>query len=235
MLPQATRWATSRYGVHIADASAKHLRGNTISGNRAGVVIRGPNAEQNLLFGNQIGTDASGTAEIGNASYGVWLAEGAHDNDIGFAGVGGGNIISSNGVHGVAVNGADTINNQILRNSIYDNVFAGIDLGTDGFTPNDSGDADTGPNLLQNYPEFISVGRCWPAGFESAITLIHCRQLKLPDSGRVFPCRYLLARRQGLSRIRLVYRGELERRYQDDRVRSRFLALGRSENRGDCH
>jgi CSLREA domain-containing protein len=42
--------------------------------------------------------------------------------------------------------------NALRRNSIYDNGALGIDLGTDRVTPNDSGDADTGPNDLQNFP-----------------------------------------------------------------------------------
>ena len=40
----------------------------------------------------------------------------------------------------------------ILGNSIYGNQTVGIDLNNDAVTLNDTGDADAGPNNLQNFP-----------------------------------------------------------------------------------
>jgi len=45
-----------------------------------------------------------------------------------------------------------TRNNRIRGNSIADNSGLGIDLGGDGITPNDVGDADSGVNNLLNFP-----------------------------------------------------------------------------------
>src|SRR5690606_27911775 len=42
--------------------------------------------------------------------------------------------------------------NVITENSIFSNRSHGIGLGYDGVTANDIGDADDGPNGLQNYP-----------------------------------------------------------------------------------
>ena len=47
--------------------------------------------------------------------------------------------------------------NSIRRNVIYDNTGMGIDLGGDGVTGNDTGDADSGQNRLQNFPEIYSA------------------------------------------------------------------------------
>jgi RHS repeat-associated protein len=41
---------------------------------------------------------------------------------------------------------------DISGNSIFENAELGIDLYNDGVTPNDTGDPDTGPNNLQNFP-----------------------------------------------------------------------------------
>jgi hypothetical protein len=66
-----------------------------------------------------------------------------------------GNVIRNNDAEGVAV--ITGTGNAILTNLIYDNVGLGIDLAPSGVTPNDPGDADTGPNNLQNYPEIDSI------------------------------------------------------------------------------
>jgi hypothetical protein len=106
-----------------------------------------------LVQGNLIGTDATGTVPLGNAGAGVHIiSPGAK---IGGTGAGEANVIAFNGTsnfsgHGVWVETGT--GNPIRANSIHDNFGLGIALGTDGVTPNDPGDADVGPNNLQNFP-----------------------------------------------------------------------------------
>jgi Right handed beta helix region/IPT/TIG domain/S-layer homology domain len=68
------------------------------------------------------------------------------------------NIISGNTHTGIALSvQSAAMPSTIRRNSIHDNGDLGIDLGSDGVTPNDAADADGGPNGLQNYPIVQSV------------------------------------------------------------------------------
>jgi hypothetical protein len=67
----------------------------------------------------------------------------------------------------VVVQGAASVGNAIRGNSIHSNGGLGIDLGGDGVTPNDPGDADTGPNQLQNFPVLsvaLAGGSTWVTG-----------------------------------------------------------------------
>jgi len=143
----------------------KETSRNVISGNGgAGVKIGGVFTLGNGLYGNYIGTDVTGTANLGNGQDGVLLSSGSAGNQIGilvgttgFGLIGNGtNVIAFNGRDGVRVEG-NSIRNSIAYNSIFSNVGLGINLGTDGVTPNDPGDGDVGPNNLQNFPELTSV------------------------------------------------------------------------------
>lgn len=161
-----------------ATNGAPLLARNVISGNGAGVVVDESTA---IVQGNFIGTDASGTKSLPNAGDGVQLV--AASATIGGATAGLGNRISFNEGGGVAVYGGGS--SAIRGNAIFSNGKLGIDLvaaaevvevsqclppPTPGIlrctrlykergtpTANDVGDADTGPNSLQNYPVLTSV------------------------------------------------------------------------------
>lgn len=139
-----------------ADAGA----GNTISANVGnGVTIEGTG---NVLAGNAIGTDAAGTQRIGNTGHGVEISGVDDGNLIGSDDVfTPANTIAYNGQAGVAVTADTSTNNRILRNAVFGNIgnggYVDIDLGDPGDEGIDAGDADTGANNLQNYPEIFTV------------------------------------------------------------------------------
>ena len=123
---------------------------NVISGNAGpGIDMWGSSSTGNSISGNFIGTDRTGTAALPNGGDGVLLEQGASGNAITA------NTIADNGGNGVTVSSGTA--NRISRNSIFSNGGLGIDLGGDGVTPNDPGDADTGPNDLQNFPVLTSA------------------------------------------------------------------------------
>ncbi|HEX7576840.1 MAG TPA: M12 family metallopeptidase, partial [Verrucomicrobiae bacterium] len=132
--------------------------GNVISGNGTyGVYIADAGTTGNLVQGNTIGADSTGTNALGNAFANIVLQSGASANFIGGAGAGAANIIAFSGTGpGVVLYDAATTNNAIRGNSIYSNGALGIDLNNDGVTPNHNGFL-AGPNDLQNFPVITNV------------------------------------------------------------------------------
>ncbi|HSG27131.1 MAG TPA: hypothetical protein VLA34_01535, partial [Candidatus Krumholzibacterium sp.] len=133
--------------------------GNVISGGqRVGLGIWWSGASGNIIKGNLIGTDATGTQPLGNLEEAIRIY-GAPDNTIGGTEPGAGNVLAyTTGGSGITVQAGAATGNEILGNSIHSNYDIGIELGFwDGVTANDSLDLDTGPNGLQNFPVLTSV------------------------------------------------------------------------------
>ena len=150
---------TNAYSNTIGGRTA--AASNVISGNsRYGVVLTG--AFENAVEGNYVGTNAAGATTLGNQLGGVLIDGGSRYNNVGDPADGADNVIAHNGGDGIAVTPGisdDSVGNHILSNSIHANAGLGIDLNDDGVTANDAGDADTGPNELQNFPVLTSAER----------------------------------------------------------------------------
>jgi len=147
-------------GIVINDAPANTVggknpgEGNVISGNNGyGIEIRNAHAKNNIVQGNLIGTDDIGVRSLSNGSDGVLLN--ASDNSVGGMDAPSGNIIAFNG--GAGVNVVSGTGNLVRYNSLFANGGLGIDLAPAGVNTNDTLDADTGPNNLQNHPDLDSV------------------------------------------------------------------------------
>ncbi len=130
---------------------------------QAGIALR-EGAENNVIAGNWIGVDATGTIAIPNhvgidiGPFDASLPAPAH-NIIGGAAPADANLIASNEAGGIVVR-LNATENEIMGNSIHSNHATGaigIDLGADGPTANDTGDGDAGPNDLLNSPVLHSA------------------------------------------------------------------------------
>jgi parallel beta-helix repeat protein len=136
-------------GVTGALTTGNLIEGNVISGNTNSVHGTGVylfnDSSGTTVRGNWIGTGPGGVGTFPNSNEGIAVFNDSTSNVIGT------NTIRGNGRAGIAIAGA-TSRNTISANAISGNGTLGIDLGIDGVTPNDPGDADSGPNLLQNFP-----------------------------------------------------------------------------------
>ncbi len=127
--------------------------GNVIafSGND-GITIWSASTTGTIVQGNYIGTDVTGTLDLGNSNNGVVVSGNSSNNLIGGIAAGEANVVANNGGDGVRITDSATDGNSILGNVIHSNDQEGIDLANDGVTSNDPNDADSGANSLQNFP-----------------------------------------------------------------------------------
>jgi hypothetical protein len=152
-------------GVVITNGSANNTiggitarAGNLISGNTGGIRIsltEGPNKVQ----GNWIGVTAAHTGPLDNGDN-VTISGASYTFIGGPDGGPAANLIAFGTNSNVLIQdeaGRTSVSNAIRGNSIYGSSRLGIDLNSDGVTPNDLNDPDIGPNYRQNFPVLTSV------------------------------------------------------------------------------
>ena len=132
--------SASATGNTIGGTTAGHR--NVISGNgSSGVRITGSGTATNTVAGNYIGTDAGGTADLGNGVNGVIIDAAATGNTIGGTMSVHRNVISGNGSDGVQIAGASS-GNFVRANYIGTNAAGTTALGNAGYGVNIIGSSD---------------------------------------------------------------------------------------------
>ena len=133
-------------GVRIqGGASYNIIEDNLISGNgHDGIYITEPGTTGNIVIGNLIGTDVTGTQDLGNDYDGIAINYGSHDNRVGGTTPEERNVISGNDEASIMVD--DGHNNTIIGNNI------GVDITGNNYLPNDTGIG------LQNYSSHNIIG-----------------------------------------------------------------------------
>jgi len=122
-------------------AYSNHILNNLVSANYAegvGIANCPPgDVAFNIVAYNYIGTDITGTVDLGNVHDGVYIGEGAHDNAID------GNLISGNDFEGVCIIGYDELQIYTYGNILFNNII-GLDINL---------------NPLANTMDGVSIGQ----------------------------------------------------------------------------
>jgi hypothetical protein len=148
----------NRWGIAITDNHSGNVIGGSVPEARniiAGHLANGIGTRSECtIMGNFIGIGADAVTPLGNTTEGVVISGPAAGCAVGGTNEGEGNLIAYN-ESGISV--IDQATATISGNHIFSNDGStdslGIDLQGDGLRlANDAGDADAGPNDLQNYP-----------------------------------------------------------------------------------
>ncbi|MBS1569049.1 MAG: HYR domain-containing protein, partial [Bacteroidetes bacterium] len=128
-------------GIRLSGASVNNTVGGTsgsaanlLSGNDGfGIHITDNGSSNNVVAGNLIGLNASGTAALGNSKNGVRLDEETWGNMIGGATVAARNVISGNSDYGINIRHISTSGNTVRNNYIGTNANGTAALSNGGF------------------------------------------------------------------------------------------------------
>jgi hypothetical protein len=155
-VPNINEGIEVEYSSGVRIGGPTRVEGNLISGNvQFGIDLF--YADDAVIENNVIGLDANGGTGLPTQRAAIMVYQ---SNRAKIGGAGGGNVLARSWEVALGVEGVST-RNTISQNSIFGNAF-GIDLDYSsihaGFvTPNDPCDADSGPNLLQNFPVLNSA------------------------------------------------------------------------------
>jgi hypothetical protein len=165
---------------------------NVLSGNGAGITIAGPAATGNVIEGNYIGTDATGTGTLSNTQDGIQVTA-APNTVIGGAAAGAGNLISANLKDGIHVQSA--ITDEILGNLIGTDISGSLFLGNgvDGIALQNTTNSLIGENVISgNHGDGVDISGAQATGNQVTGNLIGTDKTGTKARGNFFYGVYIL-------------------------------------------
>jgi len=140
---------TSKYNLIGGYTSAAR---NYVAGNMAyGIPVFGAGCDYNIIAGNYVGTDTTGTFAVQN-TYGVLFDDGASFNTLGGRIPGAGNLLSGNSGYGVFLYNFSTLKDTVVGNLI------GTDYTGTVALPNVNGIVVDGPTFLHTIENNVISG-----------------------------------------------------------------------------
>ena len=131
-------------GVEIAAGANRNTIGGTTAAARNlisdngndGVLITGAGTTANVVEGNYIGTDSTGTNAAGNLANGVEIAGGANLNTIGGTTAAARNLISDNGNDGVLIYQINAVAPTVTEGNLIEGNYLGVNVNGNAVAPN---------------------------------------------------------------------------------------------------
>ena len=154
-------------GIVVTDANVNQIGGttaaarNVISGNDASGInlLNTTTTTSNVIQGNYIGTNITGTAALGNGTVGI-LLQNAAGNTVGGSASGAGNVVSGNGGTGITLSGSGSSSNVVQGNKVGTNAAGSAAIGNGALgidvqgADNTIGGSGTARNLISGNGTF---------------------------------------------------------------------------------
>ena len=123
---------------------------NVISGNSQYGIYIGTNTGGNVIEGNYIGTDPSGTTAVANQLSGVFVGNGTSGNLVGGTNTSARNVISGNEQYGIYVGGGTNTEGNVTAGNAIEGNYIGTDFSGSNAVPNGSSGVFVGDGTTNN-------------------------------------------------------------------------------------
>jgi Domain of unknown function (DUF4347)/Bacterial Ig-like domain/Putative Ig domain/RTX calcium-binding nonapeptide repeat (4 copies) len=147
LMIELTDGANIMDGLNLATSNST-VRGLIVNRFNRGIIISNASSTNNVISGNFLGTDSTGTitSGFGNSFTGVSIFDGSSGNTVGGSTPAARNVISGNGLYGIETQGGAIASNTITGNY----------LGTDKTGTLDRGNGENGIKILDSQNQIIT-------------------------------------------------------------------------------
>ncbi len=167
------------YGIKIENGSYNVI-GGTSPGSRnvvlGGINITGSASQYNIVAGNYVGTDKTGTVALSKNASGIEITNGANNNMIGGTDSLARNLISGNWMNGINISGSGVEQNKIFNNYI------GVSADGKNPVPNNFNGINISDSAHYNFIGQAGAGNVIGGNGESGIRIEHSSNITIENN-----------------------------------------------------